>query len=58
MLRYLLGIQKNKTMADKLIYIPNDVTQNYQLKRLDNLLSKPTNQNSLEVHKVIKKMLS
>ena len=39
-------------MADKLMYIPNDDTQNYPLCRLKLLvekfeLNKPTNQNSL-----------
>ena len=29
-----LGILREKTMADKLIYIPNDDTQNYPLCRL------------------------
>ena len=40
-------------MADKLMYIPNDYTQNTPsvdldqwLKRLNNQLNKPTNQNA------------
>ena len=28
------GIRRDKAMADKLIYIPNDDTQNYPLCRL------------------------
>ena len=28
------GILRNKTMADKLIFIPNDDTQNYPFSRL------------------------
>ena len=52
--------QKYKTMADKLMYIPNDDTQKYPfcrlqwLKRLDTQLNKQTNQNSLKVLKVVK----
>ena len=41
-------------MANKLLYIPNDVTQNIPLcrlqlvlKRLDTQLNEPTNQNSI-----------
>ena len=41
-------------MSNKLMYIPNDETQNYPpvdynywLKRLDTELNEPTNQNSL-----------
>ena len=30
----LAGIERDKTMADKLMYIPNDVTQNYPFCRL------------------------
>ena len=46
-------------MSDKLMYIPNDGTQNYpfcklQLKRLDTQLNEPTNKNSIIVHKVVK----
>ena len=51
----------DKTMADKIIYIPNDDTQNYPfpelnqwLKRLNTQLNKPTNQNTLKVPKVVK----
>ena len=43
-------------MADKLIYIPNDDTQNYHfyrlqlvVKGLDTQLNKPSNQNLLNV---------
>ncbi len=43
-------------MADKLIYILNVNTQNYNcwLKRLDTQLNKPTKQNPLKVPKVVK----
>ena len=48
-------------MANKLIYIPNDNTQNYPLcsdnqwlKRLDSQLHELTNKNSIEVPKVVK----
>ena len=46
-------------MADKLMYIPNDGTQNYFFCRLKLVvetyeLNKPTNQNSVKVPKVIK----
>ena len=51
----------DKTLADKLMYIPNIDTQNYTfvdynqwLKRLETQLNKPTNQNSLKVLKVVK----
>ena len=52
----------DKTMSDKLMYIPNDDTQNYlycrlQLvvkKRLDTQLNEPTNQISIKVPKVVK----
>ena len=47
-------------MADKLVYIHNDYTQNYPfcrlqivVKRLDTQLNKLTNQNSREVPKVV-----
>ena len=52
----LPGIYRDKTVADKLIYIPNYDTQNTPsvdynkwLKRLDT-----TNQNSIKVPKVVK----
>ena len=48
-------------MADKLIYIPNDVTQNYPFCRLqlvvkgsENQLNKPTIKNSMKVPKIVK----
>ena len=50
-------------MADKLMYIPNDATQNYyffrlqlvvELKRFDTQLNKPTNQSSIKDPKVVK----
>ena len=45
-------------MVDKLIYIPNDDTQNYPFCRLllvvDNQLNETTNQNTTKVPKVIK----
>ena len=49
-------------MADKLVNIPNDYTQNYTfcrfqsvqwLKRLETELNEPTNRNSSKVPKVI-----
>ena len=47
-------------MGDKLIYIPNDDTQNYSLcilqlvmKRLDTQFNESTNQNSLKVSKYL-----
>ena len=51
-------------MADKLIYIPNDDTQNYHFYRLRLVVetfNEPTNQNSWKIPKVVnptnKKML-
>ena len=48
-------------MANKLMFIPNDDTQNYPfcsknywLKRLNSQLNKPTNQKSLKNPKVVK----
>ncbi len=48
-------------MADKLLYIPNDDTQNYPyyrliLERLNAQLHKPTNQNSVKIPKFIVKL--
>ena len=51
-------------MADKLMYIPNDDTQNYSfrslqlkwLKKLDTQLNEPTNQDLIKVSKVILKL--
>ena len=44
------GSKRDKTMADKLIYIPNVDTQNYPFYRLQlgfyPQLNEPTNQNS------------
>ena len=49
-------------MADKFMYIPNDDTQSTLsvdedkwLKRLNNQLNEPTNQNSIKVPKVVKR---
>ena len=51
------------TMADKLIFIPNDDTRNYSFCRLhlvvvlfgqDTQLNEPTNENSMKVPKVVK----
>ena len=51
MFAYCPGIRRNKTMADKLMYIANDATQNYPfcrlqfvVKRQDTLLKQTTNQ--------------
>ena len=43
-------------MADRLMYIPNDETQNYPFCRLQLVvaLNEPTNQNSMKVLKVVK----
>ena len=47
-------------MADKLMYIPNDKTQNYPYCRLHLVvetiwtINEPTTQNSLKVQKVVK----
>ena len=51
-------LEGDKTMANKLMYIPNDAKQNYtfcrlKLKRLNTYLNKPTNQNSLESLKLL-----
>ena len=40
------GIYRDKTMADKLMYIPNDGTQNYIYFRLQ-LVVEPTNINTI-----------
>ena len=46
-------------MADKLMYIPNDYTQNFPFCRLQlvvetfKTLNKPTNQNAMKVPKVV-----
>ena len=47
------GIYRNKTTDDKLMYIPNDKTQNYPFCRLQLVLDAPTNQNSIKVPKVV-----
>ena len=51
-------LQKDKSMTDKLVYIPNDDTQtcNYWLKRLDTQLYETSNQNSVKVPRVVKPM--
>ena len=58
---YLLesGIYRDKTMVDKLMYLPNDDTPllyyyNLWLKRLITQQNEPTNQNSIKVPKVVK----
>ena len=50
-------------MADKVLYIPNNYTQNYSycrlqfmVKHLDTQLNQPTNQNLIKVPKVVKQM--
>ena len=57
----LSGIYRDNTMADKLMYILNDNTQNYpfrklnfRLKRMDTKFYKQTNQNSLNFPKFVK----
>ena len=50
---------RDKTIKDKLIYIPNDDTQNYPFYRLQLLvktfgLNESTNQNSIKISKVDK----
>ena len=40
----------DKTIADKLMYILNDGTQNYPLSK--NQLNKPTNRNSIKVPEI------
>ena len=45
-------------MVDKLMYIPNDETENYPLQLvvqyLDTFLNEPTKQNSIKIPKVFK----
>ena len=45
-------------MADKFMYIPNDINKitpyNQRLKHLDTQLIEPTNQNAAKVPKVVK----
>ena len=51
------GILRDKTIADKLMYIPSNDTQNYPFCRLQLVVetfNEPTNQNSIKVPKVIK----
>ena len=52
------GIYRDKTMSDKLIYIPNDNTQNYPffrlqlvVEKLNTQLNELTNQNLVKVPK-------
>ena len=54
------GIHKDKTKADKLMFILNDDTQNYLFSRLQLLVetfghstNEPTNQNSINVPKAV-----
>ena len=53
-----VDICRDKTIADKLMYIPNHDTQNYPFYRsylhMNTQLNDPTNQNSIKVPKVIK----
>ena len=56
-----VGIQRDKTMAVKLMYIPNDDIQNYRFCRLrivgeifGHQPNEPTNQNSIKGPKVVK----
>ena len=43
------------TKADTLMYNPSDDTQNYKcIKRLDDQLNEPINQNSFKVSKLLK----
>ena len=44
---------RDKTMDDKLLYIPNDDTQNYPFCRLKSTLNEPTNQNSPKSRKLL-----
>ena len=50
-------------MADKLMYIPNDKTQNYPYCRLHLVvqtiwkINEPTTQNSMKVQKVVEPMI-
>ena len=51
---------KDKTMADKLLYIPNNDAQNhiyldycYWLKRLDTQVNEPTKQNLIKSPKLL-----
>ena len=50
---------RDKTVADKFIYIPNDDTENYpfcrlQLETCSYQLYEPTNQNSIKVLNVVR----
>ena len=51
------GNYRDKTMADTLMYIPNDDTHNYTLSKfklvLKTQLNEPTNQNSLQSPKLL-----
>ncbi len=48
----LSGIWRDKTIANKLLYNSNDITQNYE--RLDTWVKDPINQNSKKVPIVVK----
>ena len=57
--QFIQGTERNKTMDDKLMYIPNDDTQIYPnvdynqwLKQFDTQLNESTNQNLIKVFKV------
>ena len=53
---FVLGIQRDTTIADKLMYIPYNYSQNYPLYmgRLDTQLNAQTNQNLIKAFKVLK----
>ena len=55
---------RDKPKGDKLMYIPNDDTQNYPYHRLqlmveilDTQLNEPTNQNSLKSRKLLSQII-
>ena len=61
LIHFFPWILRDKTMADKLMYISNDDTQNYPfyrlqlvLKHLYTKLNEPTIQNLIKVPKVVK----
>ena len=54
---YYQGSKWGNTMGDKLMYNPTDDTPSVdckQLKRLDTLLTEPTNKNKINFPKVVK----
>ena len=48
------GGERNDTMGDKLMYIPNDDTQNYHFFRLQLVLESFGHSNLIKVPKVVK----